>query len=82
MLAERQEERWWSAELYRLRGVFLTTIGANEAEVETALRSAISTARKQNSISLEKRAEATYARYNYEKAKADREHSFQLPLCD
>jgi hypothetical protein len=81
LLAERQEERWWSAELYRLRGVFLATIGADEAEIEAAFRSAINTARKQNSISLEKRSEATYAQYNYEKARADREQSSRLPLC-
>jgi serine/threonine protein kinase/tetratricopeptide (TPR) repeat protein len=80
MLAERQEERWGSAELHRLRGVFLASIGADEAEIETALRSAISTARKQNSISLAKRAEATYAKYNYEKARPVREHNFRLPL--
>ena len=82
VLAERQEERWCSAELHRLRGVFLATIGGDEAEIEAAFRAAISTARKQNSISLAKRAEATYAQYNYEKARADREPSFRLPLCD
>ncbi len=82
VLAERQEERWCSAELHRLRGVFLATIGGDEAEIEAAFRAAISTARKQNSISLAKRAEATSSQYNYEKARADREPRFRLPLCD
>ena len=30
---ERSEERWWSAELHRLRGVFLVTLGADEAQI-------------------------------------------------
>ena len=29
-MAEIFEERWWCAELHRLRGVFLTAIGADE----------------------------------------------------
>ena len=29
-LAEAHEERWWCAELHRLRGVFLTAVGAEE----------------------------------------------------
>jgi hypothetical protein len=32
-LAERFEERWCCAELYRLRGVFLTAMGAEEAQI-------------------------------------------------
>jgi hypothetical protein len=60
---ERSEERWWCAELHRLRGVFLTAIGAEEAEIEASFCAAISTAKQQKSISLEKRAEATYAEH-------------------
>jgi hypothetical protein len=33
-LAERSEERWWSAELHRLRGVFLATLGTEETQIE------------------------------------------------
>ena len=35
-LAERSEERWWCAELHRLRGVLLAAIGADEAQIQTA----------------------------------------------
>jgi hypothetical protein len=35
-LVEASEERWWFAELYRLRGVFLTRLGADEAQIEEA----------------------------------------------
>ena len=37
-LVERFEVRWWSAELQRLRGVFLTAMGAKETEIETSFR--------------------------------------------
>jgi predicted ATPase len=56
-LAERSEERWWCAELHRLRGVFLTAMGAEETQIEALFCAAISTAKEQKSISLEKRAE-------------------------
>jgi hypothetical protein len=33
-LAERLEERHWSAELHRLRGVFLVALSADEAQID------------------------------------------------
>jgi hypothetical protein len=60
---ERSEERWWCAELHRLRGVFLAAMGADKAQVEASFQVAIRTAREQRSTSLEARAEATYAEY-------------------
>jgi hypothetical protein len=67
-LVEKSEERWWSAELHRLRGVFLTSLGADEAQIHGAFCEAISIAREQKSISLTTRAEATYAEYCRQKA--------------
>ena len=67
-LVEKSEERWWSAELHWLRGVFLTSLGADEAQIHGAFCEAIRIAREQKSISLEKRAEATYAEYRRQKA--------------
>ena len=66
-LGERLEERWWHAELYRLRGVFLATLGADETQVEASFCEAIKIAREQKSVSLEKRAEGTYAEYRAQK---------------
>jgi len=77
---ERSEERWWCAELHRLRGVFLTAIGADETQIEASFREAISTAKEQKSISLAKRAEATYAEYRRQKASASGGRGFRLPL--
>jgi serine/threonine protein kinase len=65
--AERYEEHWWSAELHRLRGVFLAVIGAEEAQIEASFGEAIQIAKEQKSVSLEKRGDATYAEYRRQK---------------
>jgi serine/threonine protein kinase/predicted ATPase len=79
-MAERSEERFWCAELYRVRGVFLATLSAEETQIEASFCAAISTAREQKSISLEKRAERTYAEYRSQKARALGRQGFRLPL--
>jgi hypothetical protein len=57
-LAERFEVRFWCAELHRLRAVFLTTMGADETQIEVSFCAGIRIANVQRSISLAKRAEA------------------------
>jgi tetratricopeptide (TPR) repeat protein len=79
-LAERFEERNWCAELHRLRGVFLTAMGADETQIEASFCAAISIAKAQKSVSLEKRAEATYAEYRRQRASAPEGRGFRLPL--
>jgi hypothetical protein len=78
---ERSEERWWCAELHRLRGVFLAAIGIDEAQIEASFGEAIRIAKEQKSVSLEKRAEATYAEYRRQKASRSGGRGFQPPLC-
>ena len=80
-LAERSEERWWCAELHRLRGVFLAAMGAEETQIEASFCEAIKIAKEQKSVSLAKRAEATYAEYRRQKASASGGRGFRLPLC-
>ena len=80
-LAERSRAHWWSAELHRLRGVFLTAMGADETQIEASFCAAIRIAKEQKSVSLEKRAEATYAEYRRQKASASGGRGFRLPLC-
>jgi hypothetical protein len=80
ILAERFEPRWWSAELHRLKGVFLTAMGADESEIEASFAEAIRIAKEQKSVSLQKRAEATYAEYRCQKASASGGRGFRLPL--
>ena len=80
-LAETRQERWWCAELYRLRGVFLAAVGDEEMEIEASFCAAIRTARDQKSISLTKRAEASYAEYRKQRGSVSGERGFRLPLC-
>jgi predicted ATPase len=79
-LAEESEERWWRAELHRLRGVFLAAMGADETQIEASFCAAIRIAKEQKSISLEKRAEETYAEYRRQKASGSGGGGFRLPL--
>ena len=37
-LVEKTEARWWSAEFYRLRAIFLTAMDVDEAEIERAFQ--------------------------------------------
>jgi predicted ATPase len=79
-LIEKFENRYWSAELHRLRAVFLAAMGADETKIEASFCEAISTAKEKKSVSLEKRAEATYAEYRRQKASAAAGSGFRLPL--
>ena len=62
-LAERLEHRDHCARVHWLRGVFLAAMDAEETQIEASFREAVRIAREQKSISLEKRAEGTYAEY-------------------
>jgi hypothetical protein len=79
-LVESSEERWWCAELRRLKGVFLAASGADDTQTETSFREAIRIAREQKSVSLQKRAEGTYAGYRRQRASAAGGRGFRLPL--
>jgi hypothetical protein len=58
-----------TATLDRLRGVFLATLGAEETQIEASFCEAIRIAREQKSVSLAKRAEASYAEYRRQKGE-------------
>lgn len=79
-LAERFENRYCCAELHRLKGVFLTAMGAEETQIEASFCAAIRIAREQKSVSLQKRAEATYAEYRRQKASGLGGRGYRLPL--
>jgi predicted ATPase len=62
-LVEQQEERWWEAEVCRLRGVLLLRqTGTPHAEAETWLQRALDVAHHQQAKSLELRAAMSLAR--------------------
>jgi predicted ATPase len=79
-LVERSEEHWCCSKLHRLRAVFLAATGVEETQIEASFCAAINTAKEQKSVSLEKRAEATYAEYRRQKASGSGGRGFQLPL--
>jgi tetratricopeptide (TPR) repeat protein len=80
-LVERSGARYWFAELHRLRGAFLTAIGADETQIEASFCAAIRIAREQKSISLATRGEATYVEYRRQKASGSGGRAFRLSLC-
>jgi predicted ATPase len=60
--ARAHNERWWNAEVHRLRGEMLLLHGADSEEIEAALLRAIEIARSQQARSLELRATMSLAR--------------------
>ncbi len=60
--ARTHNERWWDAELHRLRGEFLLMHGADASDAEAALLRAIEIARSQQARSLELRATMSLVR--------------------
>jgi len=79
-LVERSEALWCRAELQRLEGVFFTAMGADETQIEASFCAAIKIAKEQKSVSLAKRAEATYAEYRRQKASGSGGRGVRLPL--
>jgi predicted ATPase len=73
-MAESREnnERWWDAELHRMRGELLWARGADAHDVEAALTRAGEIAREQQARSLELRAVTSLARLWSEQGHADR----------
>jgi class 3 adenylate cyclase/predicted ATPase len=62
-LMEQHEERWWEAEIYRLRGaLLLRQPGTPQAEAEACFQRALDVARRQEAKSLELRAAMSLAR--------------------
>src|SRR5262245_17742223 len=63
ILMEQHEDRWWEAEICRLRGVLLLRqTGTPQAEAEAWLQRALDVARRQEAKALELRAATSLAR--------------------
>ena len=61
-VAEDNEERWWEAELWRLRGELLVELSRHPTEAEANLRHALATAAQQGARALELRAAVSFSR--------------------
>jgi predicted ATPase len=74
-LVEQQENRWWEAEVYRLRGVLLLRQpGTPQAEAEAWLQRALDVARRQEAKSLELRAAMSLSRLWQQQGKRQEAH--------
>src|SRR5205823_8018854 len=82
-LVEQQEERWWEAEVARLRGVLLLQLpGTPQAEAEAWLQRALDVARRQEAKSLELRTAMSLARLWQQQGKQAEAHALLAPLYD
>jgi predicted ATPase len=80
-LVEQQEERWWEAEIARLRGVLLLRqTGTPRAEAATWLQRALDVARRQEAKSLELRAAMSLSRLWQQQGKRAEAHALLAPV--
>jgi predicted ATPase len=80
-LMEQQEERYWEAEVCRLRGVLLLRQpGASQAEAEACFQQALDVARRQEAKSLELRAAMSLARLWQQQCKRAAGYELLAPI--
>jgi class 3 adenylate cyclase/predicted ATPase len=80
-LVEQHDERWWEAEVARLRGVLLLKHPwTPPAEAETCFRQALDVARRQEAKSLELRATMSLARLWQQQGKRAEAHALLAPV--
>jgi class 3 adenylate cyclase/predicted ATPase len=80
-LMEQHEERYWEAEVYRLRGVLLLRqTGTPQEEAEAWLRRALDVARRQEAKSLELRAAMSLARLWQHRGKGQEARALLVPI--
>jgi predicted ATPase len=78
-LAEQHEDRWWEAEICRLRGVLLLR-QPGTPEAETWLQRALDVARRQEAKSLELRAAMSLSRLWQQQGKRQEAHDLLAPI--
>jgi predicted ATPase len=76
----RNNERWWDAELHRLRGELMRAQGADAGPVEAAFRRALEVAQSQQAKSLELRAATSLARLLLAQSRAAEAKELLAPL--
>jgi predicted ATPase len=80
-LMEQHEERWWEAEVHRLRGVLLLRQpGTPQAEAEAWLQRALDVARRQEAKSLELRAAMSLSRLWQQQGKQAEAYGLLAPI--
>ena len=80
-LMEQHEERWWEAEIYRLRGVLLLRQpGTPQVEAGAWLQRALDVARRQEAKSLELRAAMSLSRLWQQQGKQTEARELLAPI--
>jgi predicted ATPase len=81
-VADKTGERWWEAELYRLKGELLRMQGEAEVEVEVeaCFHQALAIARRQQAKSLELRAAMSLARLWQQQGKRQEAYDLLAPI--
>jgi predicted ATPase len=80
-LVEQHEERYWEAEVYRLRGtLLLRQPGMPQAEAESWLQRALDVARRQEAKSLELRAAMSLSRLWQQQGKRAEAYDLLAPI--
>jgi predicted ATPase len=80
-LVEQHDERWWEAEVCRLRGVLLLQQpGTPPAEAEAWLQRALDVARRQEAKSLELQAAMSLSRLWQQQGKRQAAHDLLAPI--
>jgi predicted ATPase len=80
-LVEQHEERWWEAEIHRLRGVvLLRQPGTPQVEAEAWLQRALDVARRQEAKALELRATMSLSRLWQQQGKRAEAYELLAPL--
>jgi len=80
-LVEQHEERYWEAEIHRLRGVvLLRQPGTPQAEAEACFQQALDVARRQEAKSLELRAAMSLARLWQQQCKRAAAYKLLAPI--
>jgi len=74
-LVDKNDERWWEAELYRLKGELIMQISSdNQTEAEAYFQQALDSARSQQAKSLELRTATSLARLWRDQGKTGEAH--------
>jgi predicted ATPase len=79
--AEESGERWWEADLYRLKGeLLLAQSTENRAETEACFHRALDVAQRQSAKTFELRAAASLARLWADEGRRDEAHDLLAPV--
>jgi predicted ATPase len=80
-LAEEMDERWWEAELHRLKGQLLLSLTAdNAAAAEACYERAINVAQGQGARSLELRSATSLARLWHAQGRVETARELLAPI--